>query len=121
MATGPFDETVDLAQPKPRSLSWLVSREKWLERMIKDLRGHTGSGIAHADDNILSGGNLRVRTRIVVINRHVCSFDGELSAIRHRIARVDSQVDDSRFQMVHVRFNIPEAGSAYCLNFDPFA
>ena len=43
-------------------------RKKGLESMIKDVRGHPGTSVRHANDDILARGELRIYPAIVLVS-----------------------------------------------------
>ena len=49
------------------------------------------------------------------------SFDRELSAARHSVARVDREVDQARLELGHVHFDRPQTCGASDLDLDHFA
>ena len=58
---------------------------------------------------------------IFLVDKHIGGFDGELAAVRHRVARVDGQIDERRFEVIGVDLDPPEAGSPDSLDVDRLA
>src|SRR6185437_13112454 len=94
-------ETVNLRQPKPRSLPDLLRGEERTEDLRQQIGRNAGAGVAERDRGkatleavalrVLRLANLRERQR-------------ERTAVRHGIARIDRDVDDGELQLGEVDF-----------------
>src|SRR5438105_1063649 len=83
-------DAVDSRQPQSGSLS--LGREEWLEHAGLRFPAHTETGIAHTKHHVAPRLDGRVRQGVFVTEFDVARLDGKLSALRHGVARVDSQV-----------------------------
>ena len=50
----------------------------------------------------------------------VLCLDGQLSAIGHRVAGIDREVDDCIFELVRIGFDRPQARGEHGFHFDRF-
>lgn len=72
-----LDEPVDLREP---------------EGALDDIGPHAVSGVGHRQHDILAGTNLGLGSGIGVIEVRVGRLDGQAAAARHRVARINAQV-----------------------------
>jgi hypothetical protein len=121
VATRLLDESIHLTQAKPGPLSKLLGGEKWLEGTINHIWSHADPGIRHANNHVLTCGQLRIQLTVVLVYIDVCALKRQLSAIWHSIARIDGEVDQRGLKMICVDLHPPQPGRTNSLNLDFFA
>ncbi|GIL40858.1 hypothetical protein TMPK1_30950 [Rhodospirillales bacterium TMPK1] len=90
-------DAIDLAQAKAGAAPGLFRGEERIERARGNLGCHAGAGVAHADFDIGTGCQIGI-----VLDRDVARADGQDAAARHRVARIDRQIEHRRFQLRRV-------------------
>ena len=120
VATRLLYETIDLAQAEARSLPRLLCCKKRLESVIDNVRGHPGTAIRDANDDILARGELRVYPAIVLISQNIHGLYREFPTIGHCIACVDSEIYNGGFKVVGIGLYRPETRASNGLNLDGF-
>ena len=55
-----------------------------------------------------------------MIHRHIDGFDGQLSTLWHGVSCIDGQIDDRRFEVVEINFDLPKPGASDGLHLDVF-
>jgi len=100
--SGLFDETVDLRQAEAGALPGFLGREEGLERPFPHLPGHAAAGIGNGDQDVLPGRDLVMRLGIGLVEERVRGLDRQLAVSRHRVARVDRQIEQRMLELVGV-------------------
>jgi hypothetical protein len=77
--------------------------------VLQNLSVHPHAAICYRELHILARPNTCVTTAIGVIQLGIRRLHDKLSAGRHGIARVDCEIDQSRFQLCCIDFNRPYA------------
>ena len=103
---------MDMEEQTRSKASARLRREERLEGMVEHFGRHPVTGIGHANDDVLARGKLRNGADILLVDKHIGGFNGELAAIRHGVARVDSQIHQRRFEVIGVDLNPPETRSS---------
>ena len=94
MAAALADEAVDHRQAKARALAEVLRREERLENPLADVVRDPDALVGDLEHDGLSGMREHVRERLVIVAGGEPRAHGDRSAIGHRIARVDDQVED---------------------------
>ena len=58
----------------------------------------------------LAGLQFGVQLAVVFVDEYVRPLDGQFSAVRHRVPRIDGKVNQRRLQLIVIDFHIPKAG-----------
>ena len=58
------------------------------------------------------GRELGIDAAVALVRKDVRRFDRDLAAARHRVARIDGDIDQRGFEMVGVGLDLPQAGGA---------
>ena len=90
VAAGLPHEAVDHAEAEPCSPADLLCGEERLEDPIQRFRSHAATGIFHREPDIWPG---RDAGDGIAPQRHVAHLDLEGAATRHRVARVQGQIE----------------------------
>ena len=96
-------ETVDHAQSEPRPLADLLGGEERLEGVGGGFRGHADAGVADRELRVTPGGHVRSRRRVVRVEVDEGRLDDQFASIRHRVARIDDQVEQDVLQPQRVQ------------------
>src|SRR5439155_8526437 len=70
-----------------------------LEQLGSRLIVEAGTGVAHRELDVAAGRGARMRGDERVVHRAVRRLDGYLSAVRHRVARVDGERQDDVIEL----------------------
>jgi len=103
-----LDDAVNGGEPQPRSFSDLLGREERFENMGKVSGGDAGACVAHHEADVGAGGRIRMGETVRPVDHDVGGFERELSARRHRVARVHRQIDQNLFDLRRIDFHRPE-------------
>ncbi len=118
VAAGLFDKAINHAETEAGSFARRLGREKRIEGSLDNLLGHAGSGIRHRNHDILPRRDLLVPIGVSLIEMGIGALDREFSALRHRIAPVDDQVQQGHFQLVGVATRAPQSAGQHGLDRD---
>jgi hypothetical protein len=104
-------KALDHRQSQAGAAAYLFGSKEWIEYLRQRRFVHAGSGVADRYDDIISGGQLRRRTalRPLVVQR-----DAQRSSDGHRIACVDSKVQDRQFDLIGI--NMCRRETSICRN-----
>src|ERR1035437_8968122 len=89
-----LDDPMRGRKPQARSFALVLRREEWLEEMTHHIGATPDRGIADRQDCIEPGLQVRVGSRSFGGEGYVGCADHKSSAIGHRVARVDNEVDE---------------------------
>ena len=103
-------EAVDHRQAKPGSLPDRLGREERLENLLEGLVGHANAGVAHADHDIVTGFDLLLRETLSVGQDFTGGDNRQRAPLRHRVARVDRQIEDRILELMGIRQRRPVLG-----------
>ena len=107
-----LDETIDLAQAEAGALAGLFGGEERLEGARGDLLPHADALVGHRDQHVLTWAHLGVVRAIGFVEQDVAGLDGQAAALRHRIARIDGEIENRGFQLHRVGLDRPNAAGA---------
>jgi signal transduction histidine kinase len=94
------DHTEDHRQTQARALAHFFRREERLEGALDNFPAHSAPGVAQRHkDAVLAGYFSR---QLGVLSGNVCCLNDENAASRHRIARVESDVQQRRLNLADV-------------------
>ena len=99
MPAGLLDEAEHHGQAKTGAAAFGLGGEKWLKNPRDDVGRHAMPGVGHSHHDVVARRHLDMAARVVGIQHLVGQFDGQASATRHRIARVQRQVQHRAFQL----------------------
>ena len=86
--------------------------------LLDHLRRHAGAGIADRQHHVLSRGHLGMRRGVGIVEMRVRRFDGQLAAVRHRIARIDREIEQHVLELVGVHPRLPQPAGQHGLDRD---
>src|SRR3954463_639408 len=118
-AAGLFCKPKNLAQAQSGSFARLLGREEGFERLGADFVRHPGAAVRHADHHILAGGRFFRRPRRP--KPCVAGADREAADTRHRIPRVDGQVEDGEFELSGISERLRDVAFKLRLDLDAAA
>ena len=81
--------------------------------MFPHLFVHAGAGVADRQHNVGAGPNTDVRARIFTVQLSVRGFDGQVASLRHRIPRIDDQVNQHLFDLAGIGFDALQIGCQF--------
>ena len=96
------DDPVDGGQAQASTLAAALGREERLEDLCAGLRVHPHPGVAHRQHHMRTRRRAPVLPDVRLVEFDVGGLDGEIAALRHRVARVDRQVHDDLFELARV-------------------
>ena len=113
VAIVPLDDFQDIRQTQAGAA--LFGREERLEDSRGNLRPHAWSVVGHADVDVAAGDNLTVRQAMIAqLDRVRDDIDQGLGGRgphgKHRITRVDTQIQDDLLQLGRVAGNVRQIG-----------
>ena len=88
-----------------------LCREERLECLCDDFRGHAGTSVRHAHRNILTYRQILLARR-AFIQPLVRSLNRQFTAVGHRIASIDTEVQNGIFELVRINQDRPHAARA---------
>src|SRR3954451_12393763 len=92
-------KAVDLRQAEPGALADRLGGEEWIEDFLDDVRRDAAPGITQRQlDMVVIG----MRAAQFCRCRDIARGDGEAAALRHRIARIDRDVEKRELQLGNV-------------------
>ena len=100
-------EPVDLAQSQPRALADLLRREERFERALEHVGPHPDAGVASRDHHVVP----RCRSDRASLSRRDAAIprrQRETTAVRHRVPRVDREIQDGGLELMRVGLAEPE-------------
>ena len=106
--------------PKPRALSGCLGREEGVEDAHPCRLVHTGARVGDGDPNERAGAEIGVGPSRVG-RRDVVNRDGQLPAVRHRVASVDGEIDDDLLELGGIDPNPAVLGVEVQLDLDVVA
>ena len=84
--------------------------------MLDDLGAHPGPGVAQRDEDAIAAGHLVGQPGAA--GADIGCLDQQGAALRHRIARVDRDVQKRRLDLIHIDHDGPELGRKRMSDFD---
>ena len=117
---GLLHDAINGRKPQPRSLARVLGRIEGLENLPEVFLGNTAASIRHLDQQIFAGRHQRMIERAGIFFRHIGRADRELAAVRHGVARIDSQVHDDLLKLVLVNLDEPQIAAMHDLEFNLF-
>ncbi len=88
---------------------------------MKRLFIHSDPSIADRHHHVLAGHYLGVGGGVALVQIDVRGLNRQQPAVRHRIARVDSEVQNRALELVLIDIHRPQPGRQDALEFDGFA
>jgi hypothetical protein len=88
-------------------MSDVLRREERVESFRQHVRRHPASTVRNSDHRILARYHLDLARGIAFIEIDIRGFKRELTALGHRIARVDRKIDDGHFELIGVHIGAP--------------
>ena len=110
-------EAIDHRQAEAGALADRFRCEERLEHPRDHLRRHAGAGVGHGNRQVLPRRHV-VRARRPLIQPLVGGLDGDATAVRHRVAGVDAQVEQRVLELRGIDQRGPEAGRSDNLDRD---
>ena len=107
LAAGLPCETVDHRQAESGAHAHRLGREEGFEHALDHVRRHAGAGVGHAQRDVLAGRQVALAGDALV-HELVGGLDGETSAIRHRVAGVDTEIEQRVFELVRIDVRAPQ-------------
>jgi hypothetical protein len=70
----------------------------------------SGGSIGYAHEHVLTRRHIGELRRVFAVEVRVRSFDGQFSAgAHHRVAGIDSEIEEGAFELGHIRERWPQA------------
>ena len=110
-------ETINHRKPEAGSLSERFRREERIERPRHHGGAHARPRVADAEREILPGRQVAVAGHSVV-HPAIAGLDGQEPASRHRVTRIDAEVQEGVFELVGVHEGGPKPDHADHLDRD---
>jgi hypothetical protein len=97
-----LDDAIDGGQAQARALAHVLRREERLPDLLADMFGDAGAGVCHLAGHIFARRHEMGCYRAGGLLGDVVGPDRERTTVRHRVARVDGEVDDHLLELVDV-------------------
>src|SRR5262245_36232700 len=110
-------EAIHHRQAKSGAFTQRFGGEERIEHAVEDRLADAGPGVADGYGDVLTRFE-RARGGGAIVEPFVSGFDDDLSAVGHRVARVDAQVEQRVFQLVRVDHGEPYPARGYRLYLD---
>ena len=91
-----------MLRPRPVPLPTSLVVKNGSNTRSTDRRRDADAGVAHRDHDVVARRHLGVHAGIGLVEIGVLGFDREPAAVRHRVARVDRQVEDRGLELVGI-------------------
>lgn len=119
MAARLLAEVEDHAETKAAPGTRGLGGEERLHHALDQFRRHADAGIGHRQHDIVAGRYLGVRR----LRRHagVRGLDQDLSAMRHRVPRVDREIEQGVSHLRRIRPHRPQVRGQLSIDTDRFA
>ena len=121
MAARLLDETIHLAQAETGAVSGVLRREERVERPGERIGTHADARVGDRQRYVLAGHDFDLAGGVALVERGVGCLDGQLSAVGHRVARIDGEIEDGVLQLVRVDARAPEPAGQNDLDGDLLA
>src|SRR6478609_1445355 len=101
-SAGLMGKTVDLREAQPGALADRFGGEEGIEYLAQHVRCDTGAGVVNRNRDVFAGIGFFAKRAVMDGNR-------DRSAVRHRIARVDHEIDQRGLEFGDVDHDRPDA------------
>src|SRR6185312_13661781 len=95
-------ETVNHGEAETGALTEGLCGEEGIEGFLDEFRRHSDACVGDGNDHIRSRCNAGMSLAIGFVEFGSRGFDSKLAALRHRIPRVEDEVEDGAFELVGV-------------------
>ena len=119
-AAGLLDDTIDSRKTEARALADVLGREERLPYLVEDILGNSGTGILHFAQHILARRH-RELARLLGGNTGIRRAYRQGTTIRHRIARIDGEIDDDLLELVDIDLHHADVAAMHDLELDLLA
>src|ERR1700743_1418628 len=106
MAARLSNKAIDHAETKPGALADILSREEWFKNPIPYLGSHSAARVCDRESHVGTGGALRYQAPVFY---NVSGLNLKYTTIRHGVARIQRQVEDSRLQQRRIDVAWPQS------------
>ena len=118
MAAGLRDEAVDLAEPEAAALADFLGGEERLEGAGPNFRRHALAVVGDGDCHEIPGRDVGHQLGAAGVDPLHAGTDPQCAAARHRVARVDHQVEQRGLELRRVDIGRHRAGRQVYLELD---
>ena len=116
-----LDETVHHGKPETGPSTERLRGEERFECLADHVGRHADAGIADGEQHVLPGSDLGVRGGIAIVEISIRRLDRQPAAVRHRVARVDREVEQHVLELVGIDARLPQAAGEHGLDRDVLA
>ena len=102
-----LDDSNHRRKPQARAEANLLGGKKWIEDLVDDVARDSHPGVLDLEENIGPGFGSESHTRVVLVDREVCRGKAQGAASRHRIARIDTEVEQDLMELGGVALDRP--------------
>ena len=121
IAAGLFYNAIHHGEAETGALSDVLGGKKRFEDFVFYFRRDAMSEILDLDCDII-GWNQRCLIETGAFGRHdIAGPQDDLAALRHRVARIDDQIDEDMLELVDIGLDEPEVAAVAQLEIDFFA
>ena len=110
-ASGLLDDAVNHRQSEARAFPDFLGGKKGLEDLFLQLRRNAGAGVGDLEQDIFGRRQQRFLERGAFGRRDIARAERDLAALRHRVARIDHEIDHDLLELVEVSLHQPEIAS----------
>src|SRR3546814_5606633 len=100
---GLLGKAVDHAEAEAGAVALALGGEEGLENLVEDVGRNPGAVVGDRQHDVVARHDVEVQGGIVGIELLVHRLDGELSALRRGIARVDREIGEGGLELNRVR------------------
>src|SRR6185437_16429434 len=112
-AAGLLDDAIDRGEAEPGAAADFLGREEWLENPREIFLGDADAGIADLDQHILPRRHDLDAAPQRARDGGVGGPDRQHAAIRHRVARIDGEIDDDLFDLALIDLDQAEIAAMH--------
>ena len=116
-----FENAVAGRQAHPGAFANFLRGEERFEQTLLGAFVHAAAGVGHLQANEIAGRGFGIVHGVSVIDRNDAGGDRQLSAVGHRVARVDDEVHDDLLDTANIRFDRRQSRRVVALEVDILA
>ena len=120
-AAGLLDDAVDHRQAEAGALADLLGGEERLEDLLQHVRRDAGAGVLDLDQHVVGRRQFAIGEGLALLGRDVAGAHRQVAAGRHRVARVDRQIDDHLLELADIDLDRPQVAAVIDLELDVVA
>src|SRR6202008_410500 len=106
VSTRLLHNSIHSGETETGAFTGVLGGEERIERLLARVAIPSDPGVATRQHYVAPGNDGRVLAGVRLIELHILGLDGNGSALRHRVARVDYQVDEYLLDLTGIRYDV---------------